>query len=140
MDTTIQNVIVDLKIVSMVEPNGKLYLYNGVLALEPLSFWVSFKRYMLNSNRHTISQRIKQRLLELETLFAQNHIKDGWIREEIIKIVEPVKNGLSNLKETYANDSQMCVNFDLMIARLNNIASTYLLPSLYDSKSRKEKN
>ena len=132
MDTTIQNVIVDLKIVSMVEPNGKLYLYNGVLALEPLTFWVSFKRYLLNSNRYTISQRIKQRLLELETLFAQKHIKDDWIRDEIIKIVEPVKNGLSNLKETYASDSQMCVNFDLMIARMNHIASTHLTNSRHD--------
>lgn len=126
MDTTIQNVLVDLKIVSMVEPKGKLYLFNGVLAVETNSVWVPIKRYMYNSNRYAVCQRIKQRIMELETLFVNNHIADGWIREEVSKVVEPVKNGIANLKETYANDSQICANLDLMISRLNNVSNMYL--------------
>lgn len=126
MDSTIQNVLIDLKIVTLVEPKGKLYLLNGTLAVESKSFWMPLKRFINSSNRYTICQRIKQRILELETLFMQNHINDGWIRDEISKLIEPVKNGLSNLKETYASDSQMCVNLDLMTSRLNNISKIHL--------------
>jgi hypothetical protein len=126
MDTTIQNVLVDLKIISMVEPKGKLYLFNGVLAVESNSFWVPLKRYLYNSNRHAVCQRIKQRIIELETLFNQKHISEGWIRDEISKIIEPVKYGLSNLKETYSSDSQLCANFDLMMSRLDNISQSHL--------------
>lgn len=126
MDSTIQNVLIDLKIVTLVEPKGKLYLLNGTLAVETNSFWMPLKRFINSSNRYTICQRIKQRILELETLFMQNHINDGWIRDEISKLIEPVKHGLNNLKETYASDSQMCVNLDLMTSRLNNISKIHL--------------
>ena len=126
MDSTIQNVLIDLKIVTLVEPKGKLYLLNGTLAVETNSFWMPLKRFINSSNRYTICQRIKQRIIELETLFIQNHINDGWIRDEISKLIEPVKHGLNNLKETYASDSQMCVNLDLMTSRLNNISKIHL--------------
>lgn len=127
MDNTIQSVLVDLKVVSMVEPNGKMCLYNGILYVEPTSLWLPFKRYLMSNNRYTMSQRIKQRIQELETLFSQNHIKDDWIKEEIMKLIEPLKNGIINLKDTYSNDSQMCANFDLMVSRINNINVIYLL-------------
>jgi hypothetical protein len=127
MDNTIQSVLVDLKIISMVEPNGKMCLYNGILYVEPTSLWLPFKRYLMSNNRYTMSQRIKQRIQELETLFLQNHIKDDWIKEEIMKLIEPLKNGIINLKDTYSNDSQMCANFDLMVSRINNINVIYLL-------------
>ena len=126
MDTAIQNILVDLKIISMVEPKGRLYLYNGVLAVESTSFWVPIKRYVYNSNRHAVCQRIKQRILELETLFHQKHIADSWIRDEISKLIEPVKYGISNLKETYSKDSQLCANLDLINSRLNNVSQTFL--------------
>jgi hypothetical protein len=127
MDNTIQSVLVDLKIISMVEPNGKMCLYNGILYVEPTSLWLPFKRYLMSNNRYTMSQRKKQRIQELETLFLQNHIKDDWIKEEIMKLIEPLKNGIINLKDTYSNDSQMCANFDLMVSRINNINVIYLL-------------
>ena len=126
MDSTIHNVLLDLKILSMVEPKGRLCLINGVLAVEPQTFWLPVKRYIWNIDRNILYQRIKQRALELETLFIQQMINEDWIKEEITKLIEPVRNGIRNLKETYATDSQMCAYLDLIVSRFNNISKTYL--------------
>ena len=126
MDSTIQNIIIDLKIISMLEPKGKLCMINGVLAVEAQSIWVPVKRYIYNNNRQSIFQRIKQRILELENLFSHKHICDGWIKNEFASLMEPVKLGLHHLKETYIEDSQLCANLDLIISRLNNIQNQYI--------------
>ena len=88
MDSTIHNVLLDLKILSMVEPKGRLCLINGVLAVEPQTFWLPVKRYIWNIDRNILYQRIKQRVLELETLFIQQMINEDWIKEEITKLLE----------------------------------------------------
>ena len=115
---TIQNILVDLKVVSMVEPTGKLCVHNGVLLVESFSILTPIKRYLSNNNRYTICRKIKYRIIELETLFLHNHIKEQWIKDEITRLIEPLKNGIMNLRENYSSDSQMCANFDLMISRI----------------------
>jgi len=130
METTIQNVLIDLKIVSMVGPNGKLKLINGVLALDTNSYFSSIRRFLSNTNRHSISYRIQQRILDLERLFEEEHVKDDWIKSEILKMIEPLKTGLMNLKETYTTDSQMSANFDIMVARVNNLSNLYIKSSV----------
>jgi hypothetical protein len=102
----------------MLEPNRKLYLHDNNLALEAVSVFLPIKRYLSNSNRRNVTQRIKQRILELENLFTQNIIKEEWIKNEISKIIDPVKIGLSNLQDTYLDDSQIRAHLDLFIARL----------------------
>jgi len=130
METTIQNVLIDLKIVSMVGPNGKLKLINGVLALDTNSYFSSIRRFLSNTNRYSISYRIQQRILDLERLFEEEHVKDDWIKSEILKMIEPLKTGLMNLKETYTTDSQMSANFDIMVARVNNLSNLYIKSSV----------
>lgn len=63
MDESIQELLIDLKIISMVEPSGKLYMHDGNLALEPVSIWQPLRRYLSNSNRSVVSQKIKQRIV-----------------------------------------------------------------------------
>lgn len=118
MDSTVQDILVDLKIISMLEPNRKLYLHDDNLALEAVSLFLPIKRYLSNSNRRNVTQRIKQRIIELENLFTQNVLKEEWIKNEISKIIEPVKIGLKNLQDTYSEDSQIRAHLDLFIARL----------------------
>lgn len=125
MDESIQELLIDLKIISMVEPDGKLYMHDGNLALEPVSMWQSLRRYLSNSNRSVVSQRIKQRIQELETLLKDNQIKHPWVLREIFAILNPVKNGLCNLQQTYSNDSQIQAIFSLFLARMYNIERLY---------------
>lgn len=113
----------------MVQPKGRLCLLHGVLAVEPQAFYVPIKRYLENSNRQLVYQRIKQRISELETLFTQNLLNDEeWVKEELCKLIDPVRNGIINLKETYQSDSQMCAYLDILLSRFHHICKIYLCP------------
>ena len=125
MDAAVQKVLVDLKIVSLVQSKGRLRMVHDALAVETPSLLTPIKRYLYNDNRHAVCQRIKQRLVELETLLSQRHIEDPWIIEEVAKMLEPLKQGINNLKETYSQDSQVCVHLDLITSRINNLAKIY---------------
>lgn len=125
MEESIQELLIDLKIISMVEPNGKLYMHGGNLALEPVSIWQPLRRYLSNSNRTVVSQKIKQRILELENLLRDNQISHPWVLREIFVVIESVKTGLGNLQQTYCNDSQIQAMFSLFVARLENIERLY---------------
>lgn len=127
MEESIQELLVDLKIVSMVEPEGKLYMNDGMLALEPVSVWQPVRRYLSNSNRGVISKKIKQRIVELEILLSKDQIKQQWVKTEITHLINPVVKGITNLQKTYEHDSQIQATFSLLIARLENINVTYLL-------------
>ena len=117
---TLQDIWIDFKIISMLEPARKLYINDDALALEPISLFSPIKRWLTNSNRRCVITRIKQRVEELESYFKQKDYTDpnDWVRVEIVKLIEPVKEGLKNLRETYADDSQMAANIELIIARL----------------------
>ena len=129
MDATVQKVLVDLKIVSLVQPKGRLRLSDEALAVENPSMLTPIKRCLFRQNRILICQRIRQRVVELETLLQQKQIDDNWILEEVVKLIEPLKQGVNNLKETYSTDSQVCVNLELITARINHLATTYLMSS-----------
>jgi hypothetical protein len=127
MDTTIQNVLVDLKVIGMVEPDSKLHVSHGMLAVERSSIWLPFKRYWRNANRQIVLQHIRQRFIELEKLLAQHDITDAWIRNELANLVEPVKCGIRNLYRTYAGDSQLGANLELLCSRLDHMKHTFLI-------------
>jgi len=119
---TLQDIWIDLKIISMLEPARKLYIYEDSLALEPISYLSPIKRWLNNSNRRNVVQRIRQRVEELEAHFVKNDFNDlFWIKDEILKIIDDVKQGLINLQDTYNGDSQVKANLDLLIARLEYI-------------------
>jgi hypothetical protein len=125
MEESINDLLLDLKILSMVQPSGKVYLINGVLALEPISIFQPIRRYWSNNNRLTVSLRLKQRIMELEMLLLEKQIKQEWIISEIKNLIEPVKTGIANLQDTYSTDSQINATFALFIARLTNIQAMF---------------
>lgn len=119
---TLQDIWIDFKIISMIEPNRKLYIHDDVLALEPVSLLQPVKRWLSSSNRRSVVCRMKQRVEELEIYVKKRDYDDKyWLKEEIIKLIDPVKNGLTNLQNTYIDDSQVHANIELIIARLEYI-------------------
>jgi hypothetical protein len=116
---TLQDVWIDFKIISMIEPNRKLYIHDDVLALEPVSRLEPIRRWLNSSNRRGVIQRIRQRVEELEHFIKKRDYDDlVWLKEEIIHLIDPVKTGLSTLQNTYMDDSQVHATLELVIARL----------------------
>jgi hypothetical protein len=121
---TLQDIWIDFKIISMLEPARKLYINDGMLALEPISVLSPIKRWLTNSNRRGVITRIKQRVEELEGFCKNDPVALGdnmWIKDDLIKLIDKVKLGLNNLRETYNDDSQMSANIELIVARLEYI-------------------
>ena len=119
---TLQDVWIDFKIISMIEPNRKLYIHDDVLALEPVSRLEPIRRWLNSSNRRGVIQRIRQRVEELEHFIKKRDYDDLlWLKEEIIHLIDPVKTGLSTLQNTYMDDSQVHATIELVIARLGYI-------------------
>jgi len=116
---TLQDVWIDFKIISMIEPSRKLYIHDDVLALEPVSRLEPIRRWLNSSNRRGVIQRIRQRVEELEHFIKKRDYDDlVWLKEEIIHLIDPVKTGLSTLQNTYMDDSQVHATLELVIARL----------------------
>lgn len=126
MDNTIRNIILDLKIITLVEPNGRLYLSKDTLAVERNLFYTSVKRFIMGDSRSIVIDRIKQRISELNYLLKNNHIIEGWLILELKALIEPLKNGLTNIKMTYNDDSQTCATIDIIISQIINMNEIYL--------------
>ena len=126
MENTVHNIILDMKIITLIEPHGRLYIYKDRLAIEKTIFLQSIKRFIRGDSRNTVLQRIKQRVSELEYLLSNKHIHELWLINELKLLIEPLKNGLTNLKLTYIEDSQTCVGIDMIIAQIINMHDKYL--------------
>lgn len=123
---TLQDIWIDLKIISMLEPTRKLYIVDDVLALEPISILAPLKRWLSNSNRRSVIQRIRQRVEDLETLLKKQDFDDKyWMVSEILRVLPSVKQGLANLQDTYVDDSQVRANIELIVARVDYILRMY---------------
>ena len=126
MENTVHNIILDMKIITLIEPHGRLYIHKDRLAIEKTILLQSIKRFILGDSRNTVLQRIKQRVSELEYLLSNKHIHELWLINELKLLIEPLKNGLTNLKLTYIEDSQTCVGIDMIIAQIINMHDKYL--------------
>jgi hypothetical protein len=127
MDESINGLLVDFTICSMVQADHKLYLQDGNLALEPISFFSPIRRFLSNSNRYSVTTRIKQRIQELEMLLEDNQIKQDWVLKKLSDLMPSIIEGMRNLQRTYSSDSQISATLELLIARLNNVNAHYLL-------------
>ena len=128
MEDAIQDLLVDLKIVGMVEPNEELYMNDGMLALKSISEWQPLWLHITNSNIGDIIKRIKQRIVLLEHLLREGKIKERWIKNEITALIKPVVQGITNLQKRYERDCKIQATFGLIIERVENISTSYLQP------------
>lgn len=121
MDESINGLLVDFTICSMVKTDSKLYLQDGNLALEPVSLFSPIRRFLSNSNRYSVTARLKQRIQELEQLLEDKQIKQDWVLNKLKDMMPNIKEGIRNLQATYSNDSQIAATLELIIARLDNL-------------------
>lgn len=118
----IEEILADMKIITLVKPNQKLYIADNRLALErETGYMHAIRRYLGNQTRRTVLSKIRQRVCELENYVTNNLIKEEWIQNEFVSLKEAVVQGLSNLQETYHDDSQTYVTLDIIIKRVENM-------------------
>ena len=122
----IEYLLTELKVISQIPTNGRLCITNGMLSVETNVIWLPLKRLILMDSRYTIIMHIKQLFVDLELYMKNNHNDiEQWILQELLSMFEHVKQGLTNMKLTYANDAQTTAHLDMLLAKFENILTKY---------------
>jgi len=143
-----EDVLMDLKIISMVKPNQKISVVDNRFSLESFygnnnenvtenndfcivsvehssSSWYNitngFFRMFTGQKRKNVLHKLRQRVTELENYLRNDLVKEVWIKKELKDLQSPVIRGLRNLQITYKNDSQTYVHLDVIATRLESI-------------------
>jgi hypothetical protein len=113
----IDNLITDLKIIGILQPNEKLNIRNCHLHIDRSSNFQFIKRWFYRDSRYVINVYIKDLIIK-KILSVYDKIKEYsksesvWILERILTELENANVGLNNLKLTYSNDPYMIATIE----------------------------
>ncbi len=143
----IDNILLDLKIISQLKVGNKLYRnYNNLLGIQEYERFISIKRYLFGDSRYRAIEDI-QRVIEfaiekcqsiLDSIYynksCKSVIDNPFIKQKydteynirknyLISLHTELKNsiiGINNLKETYKTDINIVSKIDLILADIEN--------------------
>ena len=111
IEDTFDNIITNLKILSLLQVNEKLSIHKGHLQIDKIKFQ-SIKRWLNKSSRDIILIYLKELVKNIKLLK----------KLKLNKIyIEKAKSGLLNLQTTYTNDPITVVKIDNLIFKFDEI-------------------
>lgn len=120
----IDNILINLKIISMLQKGEKLCVRKGILAKDSDDHFQSIRRWVHKDSRDSIMLHIRNTILNAIKLSKdilkgniQLDMKD-WTLYKLNEEMKASERGLENLKTTYMNDSVVYASIDTLIARL----------------------
>ena len=133
MDIFSDKLLVNLRILSKIPKNGRITRsVDGVIALEPVGYLVSIKRFLTADSR-------KQTLIEIDKILTSciakfkeilqkgSSIKDKEKTRELLLILHnEIKSstcGLENLKTTYQDDQSMVSHLDIFLLKTETLVN-----------------
>lgn len=130
MDFSDDNLLTDLNILNMIEPNVKLYIRNGSLHLDKHSEFSKIRKYVNSlvrwynhDTRHNTLLHIQNMILHafnrLQNLKNEGTVDDSWLVFMYTQKLDNAKYGLNNLKITYKEDENFCSKLDILIERID---------------------
>ena len=113
-EESIDNIITNLKIMSLVKVDEKLSIRKGHLQIDNSSNIQFLKRWFYRDSRDIILLFIKDLIRCISTLFDKlNCYNDNqFVLNRILEEMDNAKMGLINLKTTYSTDAVMVVKFE----------------------------
>lgn len=133
----IDNIITNLKILSMININDKLNVRNGHLQIEKDSILQFFKRWINKDSREITIIFIKVLIKNLNILVSSLINKNKFSKEDslfiltrILNETDNVEKGLKNLKVTYSDDPVIVVTLENILLKLKEITQTSIKPML----------
>ena len=139
-EDSIDYIITNLKIISIVQINEKLGIKKGHLIIDRDSNIQPIKRWLNRDSRDMVLNFIKDLLKnicnslnKIKSLEQQDYL---WNLGRILIEMDSIESGLNNLKTTYSDDPVTNANIDNLITKSREImqrARKNLVPSI-DSK------
>lgn len=124
IDEQIDNTITSLKILAMVQKNGRLCIRKGQLAIEPDDHWQSFRRWLKRDSRDQILLHMRNCIanaIKLSKALINDQLEVDlkiWTIGRLTTEMANAQSGLVNLKTTYCDDLAMVAAIDVLIERL----------------------
>ena len=119
----IDNIITNLKILSIIEINDKLGVRKGHLSIDNgrLQF---IRRWFYRDSRDVIKIFIRDLVKNITIVFSKiNSYEDsGWVLARILTELENIEKGLINLKTTYSDDQVMIVSIENFIIKFKELS------------------
>jgi hypothetical protein len=117
IEDTFDNIITNLKILSLLQVNEKLSIHKGHLQIDKIKFQC-IKRWLNKSSRDIILIYLKELAKNINKL----KMKDlKFINIKIFTEIEKAKGGLLNLQTTYANDPITVVKIDTILSKFDEL-------------------
>jgi hypothetical protein len=118
----IDSIITNLKIISIVQINEKLYISKGHLQIDRDYSLQGFKRWFHKDSRELILNFIKELIKNINVLFSKiktlEKDEQVWIISRILVEMDSIENGLNNLKTTYSYDPVTIVTLDNILIKI----------------------
>lgn len=119
---SIDIIIGNLKIISLVQKNTKLYIYKGQLAIDNRKYFQGIQRWLNRDSRDNIilyiRSTIQNAIILANDLDLTSEI-NNLLNRRIIYEIKSCIAGLENLKITYMLDTQFTTAIDLLIDNIN---------------------
>jgi hypothetical protein len=121
----IDDTITSLKIIAMVQKNGRLCIRKGQLAIEPDDRIQAIRRWFNRDSRDQILLHLRiciNNAVKLSRAILHNQIDvelKPWTLQRLLAEMTNSQHGLINLKTTYCNDPAMVAAIDVLIERLH---------------------
>lgn len=116
--------ITALKVISMVQKNGRLSVRKGQLTLEPDDHFKTVRRWFFKDSRDHALMHIKNTInnaIKLSKGIIENKLETelkSWSVQRLAKEMQNCQAGLVNLKTTYNDDPLFKANVDVILDRL----------------------
>lgn len=129
--------LINLRILGNVQKNGRIARsYDGIISIEGDTFYQSFKRFLTNDSRRQAIQEITSimnecsdimkfittsKAMSMELAHTDEFFKGCENLNILLKEMRGAKNGIENLKFTYAEDINVVSQLDVVILKFSNI-------------------
>jgi hypothetical protein len=120
----IDNALTNLKIIALIQKNGRLCIRKGCLTLEPDDHFQIIRRWINKDNRDLCMMHIRNTIsnsIKITKSIINNQIdvelKDWTLNRFSIEMTN-CQNGLTNLKTTYNDDAVTKSQLDILLERL----------------------
>lgn len=123
-DDHVDNIIMNLKIIGMVQKNGRLCIKKGSLTIEHDDQLQRIRRWFNKDSRESTMLHIRNTIINATKLTKAVMTKQmeiehkEWVLSRIFTEMTNCQSGLTNLKTTYNDDSIMIANIDVLLERL----------------------
>ena len=119
--------LLNLEILSRVKPHEKINAKAAVLHVEAHGWWpVGFSRYWRSDDRGTLMSRIQALVEEAKRYLRNAQISSDGVRlKRFLRKLATMITGLTNLKQTYANDTQTVAHIELIIEYIKEVLKRY---------------